>query len=196
MAGAREHQRLMTAAVERDGDGQRALLGGDGPGAAEAFTAAAELYRRSWEAAPPGGYGRLVGMLKAAVLAGGAEPDARYVREALPAGADGSATAAYALAIAALVLDEDDGVAALCATMRSGSDAFDRTALALEALAARDGAGYSAALAAIVADFEGREHHLTGVAIADTAAMLERLAARRGLATGIGSPLLPPPSPH
>ncbi|MGH2891119.1 MAG: hypothetical protein ACRDNJ_15990 [Solirubrobacteraceae bacterium] len=193
MPGAKEHQRLMTEAIERDGDGQRVLLAGDGPSAAKAFAAAAELYRRSWEAAPPTGYGRLVGLLKAAILAGGGEREAAYVRGALPTGADGSATAAYALAIAALVLADDDSVGPLCATMRAGSDAFDRTAAALAALADRDGEAYRAALIAIIADFAARERHLTGVAIADTAVMLERLAAPRGLATGIESPLLPAP---
>jgi hypothetical protein len=43
---------------------------------------------------------------------------------------------------------------------------------------------------AIVADFEGRDEHLTGVPIADTALMLERLAG--GLASRPASPLLPP----
>jgi hypothetical protein len=61
----------MTAAVERDGEGQRALLAGDRDAARSAFTAAADLYRQSWEVAPATAYGRLVGMLKAAVLAGG-----------------------------------------------------------------------------------------------------------------------------
>lgn len=191
MPGAKEHQRLMTDAIERDGDGQRALLAGDGRAAAEAFAAAAELYRGSWEAAPPTGYGRLVGLLKAAILAGAAEREAGYVRDALPTGPNDSATAAYALAIAALVLGEDDKVAPLCATMRSGSEAFDRTAAALAALAGRDREAYRAALTTIIADFAARERHLTGVAIADTGVMLERLAAPRGLATGIESPLLP-----
>jgi hypothetical protein len=44
---------------------------------------------------------------------------------------------------------------------------------------------------AIVEDFEGREAHLTGVPIADTALMLERLAERRGLAAHPESLLLP-----
>ncbi|MGH2859175.1 MAG: hypothetical protein ACRDMJ_17000 [Solirubrobacteraceae bacterium] len=195
MAGDKQHQQLMTAAIERDAEGQQALLDGDGPSAASAFADAAELYRRSWEAAPPGGYGRLVGTLKAAVLAGGGEQEADYVRSALPAGADGSATAAYALAIAALVRGEDDDVAPLSATMRDGSDAFGRTADGLEALAAGDREAYTAAVAAIVADFEGRERHLTGIPIADTAVMLERLAARRGLAAAVQSPFLPRPAP-
>jgi hypothetical protein len=46
-------------------------------------------------------------------------------------------------------------------------------------------------VAAIVADFEGRDEHLTGVPIADTALMLERLAGARGLAAHPASALLP-----
>jgi hypothetical protein len=42
-----------------------------------------------------------------------------------------------------------------------------------------------------VRDFEGREQHLSGVAIADTGLMLERLAERREMAAGVASPLLP-----
>jgi len=43
----------------------------------------------------------------------------------------------------------------------------------------------------LVDDFAAREAHLSGVAVADTALVLERLAAQRGLAAGIQSPLLP-----
>ena len=39
---------------------------------------AEQRYRESWEAAPPGGYGRLVGMLKAAILRGDASEAADY----------------------------------------------------------------------------------------------------------------------
>ena len=47
----------MTAAVERDGEGQRALLAGDRAGARAAFAAAADLYRESWVQAPATAYG-------------------------------------------------------------------------------------------------------------------------------------------
>ena len=43
-----------------------------------------------------------------------------------------------------------------------------------------------------MADFEAREEHLTGVPIADTALVLERLAERRRLAAHPRSALLPP----
>ena len=50
---------------------------------------------------------------------------------------------------------------------------------------------YAAAVRAIVADFESRDEHLTGVPVADTALMLERLAEARGLAAHPASALLP-----
>jgi hypothetical protein len=75
--------------------------------------------------------------------------------------------------------------------MRGGSEAFDRTAAAIEALAAGDRAGYAAAAREIVRDFEQRSAHLTGIAIADTALVLERLAEARGMAAGVRSDVLP-----
>jgi len=184
-----EHQELMSQAIAADGEAQRALLSGEGESARRALRRASELYRSSWEAAGPRAYGRLVGMLKAAVLAGGGEEEAEYTQGQIQA-AD-SAPAAYALALAALVLGEDANARAAAAGMRGASEAFDRTGEALDALAARDAARYAEALRAIVADFEAREEHLTGVAFADTALVLERLAAPRGLAARLTSPVLP-----
>ena len=76
--------------------------------------------------------------------------------------------------------------------MGAGTDAFGRTAEAIDAIAAGDGERYALALGAIVRDFEQRAEHLTGVAIADTALTLSELARRRGLAVAIESPVLPP----
>ena len=182
------HADLLLEAIEAEARAHRALLGGGDPG--EDFRAAARLYRESWEAAPPASYGRLIGMLKAAVLAGDATEEAIYARGSL-GGADGSAPASYALAIAALAQGDDGEAAAAAEGMRGGSDAMVRAADAIAALAAGDEAKYGDAVRAIVADFEGREQHLTGVAIADTALMLERFAAVRGMAAGVESPLLP-----
>ena len=47
-------------------------------------------------------------------------------------------------------------------------------------------------MTAIVRDFEGRDAHLTGVPVADTAMLMEALAAPRGLAAHPASPLMPP----
>jgi hypothetical protein len=182
----------MLTAIERDGAGQRALLAGEPEGASAAFRAAAELYRQSWEAAPPGSYGRLVGMLKSAILAGGGHEAAYYVRSALADEDVASPPAAYAQALAALIAGDDEAAKVWAAQMRGGSDAFERTADALEALAWRDPVVYAEALEAIVCDFEQRADHLTGVAIADTALMLERLAVPRGITAAVTSPLLPP----
>ena len=182
----------MSAAIERDAEAQQALLEGDRETARQAFADAAELYRRSWVQAPPQAYGRLVGMLKAGILAGDGAAQARYVREALPdeEAALRSPTASYARAVAALVEGQDAQARRFSAGM-TGSDAFERTARAIAALAQGDQQAYRAALTEIVRDFEQRAAHLTGVSIADTALMLERLAAGRGLVSGMESPLLP-----
>jgi hypothetical protein len=185
------HLELMARAIERDAEAQRALLAGDGEAARASFQAAAEQYRESWEAAPPRSYGRLIGMLKSAILAGGGGEYVDYVERAVPDDEVTSPPAAYARALAALVAGADAAARDWAANMRGGPSAFGRTASAIAALAVRDRAAYSEALAAIVRDFEQRERHLTGVAIADTAVVLEQLAARRGVDAAVDSPLLP-----
>ncbi len=75
--------------------------------------------------------------------------------------------------------------------MLAAGDAFERTGRALAALAAGDREAYAAALAEIVDDFARRDRHLAGVAVADTALVLERLAAARGMAVGPDSPMVP-----
>jgi hypothetical protein len=189
-----EHRDAMTEAIALEGTAHRALLAGDATAARHQLRAAAERYRASWELAPPRSYGRLIGMLKALVIAGdddAARDAAAYVREQV-AEEDASPPAWYALGIAALI-EGDDALAARAAEGMSaaGVEPFLRTAAAVDALAREDGAAYAGALAAIVADFEGRDEHLTGVPIADTALMLERLAERRGVAAHPSSALLP-----
>jgi hypothetical protein len=181
----------MTAAVEQDGAAQQALLSGDRDAARAGFAEAAELYRESWVQAPPSAYGRLVGMLKSAVLAGSGNDEATYAREALADADPESATAAYARALAALVLGEDDVAVACASRMSTGGEAFERTAEGVGAIATAGGSRYATALTAIVRDFEARTEHLTGVAIADTALVLATLAAGRGMATPVASPVLP-----
>jgi hypothetical protein len=75
--------------------------------------------------------------------------------------------------------------------MLAEGDSFARVGRALAALAAGDQAAYEAALSAIMADFEARDQHLSGVAIADTALVLERLAEPRGMAVRPAGPLTP-----
>jgi hypothetical protein len=186
-----EHLAQMRRAVALESDGQRALLEGSVDAGHAKLRAASEAYRASWEAAPPAALGRLVGMLKAAIISGpeAGREAAVYTRAEL--GAPESATGSYLAALDALTTGEDAEVCAAAEGMRAGGDSFARTADALCALAERDGERYAAALRAIVADFEARGAHLTGVAIADTALMLEALAEPRGLASHPASPLLP-----
>src|SRR4051794_25779480 len=192
-----DHWELMLRAVDREGEGHRAALRGDVVGAQVAYWRAVEAYRASWGAAPPEAYGRLIGLVKASVLAGGGGGEGAYARAAggdeaaggAPAAADGrgvggpggrasgSPAAAYVRAMAALVAGDDGEAARWAEVMRGGSEAFGRAAEAIAALAAGDGPRYHDAALAIVHDFEARADHLTGVAFADTVAMLETLAA-------------------
>jgi hypothetical protein len=183
------HVEEMEAAVRADGDGLRALLDGDEATGRERLSDAVAHYRASWELAPPRSFGRLIGMLKAAVIAGDASEAAAYARVAVPE-AD-SPPSSYVRAVAALVEGDGEAAAGFAAGMREGSPAFGRAADAIAALAARDADAYASAARAIVSDFEAREEHLTGVPVADTALMLERLAGPRGLAAHPASALLP-----
>lgn len=185
-----DHLELSREAIRLDGAAQQALLRGDTVRAQALFRAAADRYRASWEAAPPRSYGRLVGMLKSAILAGDGGHEAVYARRALSDACD-SPPACYVLAIAGLVQDDREAAGAAIEGMRGGDDAFRRTADAMAALVHDDRDGYAAAVTAIVADFAARDDHLTGVAFADTAVMLERLAAPRGLAARPASSLMP-----
>jgi hypothetical protein len=185
-----EHLRLQDEAIGLEGDGYRRLLAGDTTAAGPLLRDAAAAYRRSWEVAPPRSFGRLVGMLKAAVIAGDASAEASFARAQLGRAGDSPASW-YALGIVALVEDDDGLAHQAAAGMREGSAAFGRAADALEALADSDGERYARAVRAIVADFERRENHLTTVRIADTALMFEQLAQRRGLAARPESDLLP-----
>jgi uncharacterized protein len=176
----------MREAIAADGEAQRALLAGET--AREPLRRAANAYRVSWEAAPPRSFGRLVGYAKASILAG--ENPAPYVREQLSDDCD-SPPACWALALAALADGDDKAAGRAADGMLAGSEAFGRAAGAVAALTRRDRPAYAGMLAGIVADFAAREEHLTGVPIADTALVLDRLAERRGMAAHPQSPLLP-----
>jgi hypothetical protein len=189
------HRDLMLAAIAAEADGHRALLRGDLAEARAAYGQAADGYGASWAVAPPRSYGRLVGRMKAAVLAGADRDAADEVLAALRDDPDaaGSPVAQYARAIASLVVGDDDAALAAAEVMRGGSEAAQRAAAALAAIASRDTHAYAHALEAIETDFAARAEHLTGVPIADTAVMLEALAAHRNLAVGPGGALRPAP---
>jgi hypothetical protein len=130
--------------------------------------------------------------MKALVLAGDLEAAGTPARAALAAGAAEaeSPIGRYASCLALLVLDEEAGPVA---RSLQGRDDFPRdVADALAALAAGDRAAYGTAAARVLGSFEQREEYLEDLPVADTVAVLEALAARRGLAAGLESPLLPP----
>jgi hypothetical protein len=184
------HADLLDAAIAADGRAFRALLDGREDEGRAALREAAALYRASWELAPPRSFGRLVAHLKSAVLAGDGREAADWVDGELDGACD-SPTSCYALAVAALVRGDDALAARAAAGMAEGGDAFARAAAAISAIAAGDAAAYRDAVTAIVRDFEGRDAHLTGIPIADTAMLMEALAAPRGLAARPASPLMP-----
>jgi hypothetical protein len=62
---------------------------------------------------------------------------------------------------------------------------------ALASLSAHDRDTYSSAVARVLESFETREDYLEDIPVADTVLVLEALAARRGLAAGLKSALLP-----
>lgn len=174
----------LNAALSAEGDAYRALLAGEDAG--PSLLRARDAYLASHAETGPRSWGRLLGALKMAILAGdGAEAIARRgVAEAR--GADSPASA-YVRALAQVTLGEVPDVD----EMLAAGDAFSRTGRALAALGAGDRKAYAAALAEIMADFEARDRHLSGVAIADTAVVLERLAEPRGMAVRPAGPLVP-----
>lgn len=184
------HLDLLLEALDAEAGAQRALLAGDAETAAHMFDAASRRYRASYECAPPGSYGRLVGMLKAAVIAGDPLDAVGYVRSAL-ADAPETPTAGYATAIAALVAGDRVAARRGAELMAAGDERFGRAATAITALVDGDPDAYAAACRAIVVDFEARAEHLTGVAIADTAVMLEAIAADHGMACRPSSVVMP-----
>jgi hypothetical protein len=176
--------RHLDAALAAEADAYRALLAGDD--ARPALVRARDAYLASHAETGPTSWGRLLGALKMTILAGDeAEPIAR---RALAEAADADSPAsAYVRALAQVALGEMPDVE----PMLAAGDSFARTGRALAALGGGDRASYEAALAEIVADFEARDQHLSGVAIADTALVLERLAEPRGMAVRPSGPLIP-----
>ena len=159
----------------------------EGRPAEEHYRTARDAYLASHAETGPQSWGRLIGALKMAILADdGVEPIARQAL-AETASAGESPSAAYARALAAVAVGDTPDVD----VMVQAGGAFAQTGEALAALAAGDGARYRRSLEAIVADFEGREEHLSGVAVADTAMVLECLADPRGIAARPSSRLIP-----
>jgi hypothetical protein len=189
-ARQRQLTRLGNAA---NGAGLCLLMLGEHELAAEWFERAAERWRESYADAPPGSWGRLIGALKARILAGaraGAEADARWALGERAADAD-SPIGRYAACLALLVLGADDEALPLAASLRDRDDFPSAVADALVALSEGDAERYARAAADVLESFESRDDYLEGVPVADTVLALQKLAERRRLAAELSSPLLP-----
>ena len=184
------HVEEMEAAIRADGEGLRALLDGDEERGRERLAEAVARYRASWELAPPRSYGRLVGMLKAAVIAGDAAEAAAYAREAVPE-ADSPPSSLRARGRRAGRGRRRGGRLVRRGHARGVARVRPRGRRDHGARRARRRRATPPRCARSSTDFEGREEHLTGVPVADTALMLERLAEPRGLAAHPASALLP-----
>ena len=189
-ARQRQLTRMGNAAA---GAGLAQLMGGNTDAARAWFVEAVERYRESYEHAPAGSWGRPIGILKARILAedwSGAEADAQWTLENGAAEAD-SPIGRYAGCLALLVRGHDAEARVLADGLRT-HDGFPRpVGDALAMIAAQDQLGYIEAIEQVLESFETRDEYLEDMPVADTVMVLQALAARRGLAAELSSPLLP-----
>ena len=161
-ADADSRQRQLTRLGNASaGAGLALLMAGRRDEAAARLTRAAERYRESFADAPPGSWGRPIGAMKARLLAGDWDGAAADARWALEAGAP------------------------------EADSPIGRYAAALAFLAAHDIVGYTLAVERVLESFERRDEYLEDIPAADTVLVLQALAARRGIAVELSSPLLP-----
>lgn len=175
------------------GAGQAELMAGNTESAREWFARAVERYRESYEHAPPGSWGRPIGMLKADVLAGdwdGAARDAEWTVEQKATKAD-SPIGRYAGCLALLVLGRDTEARVVADGLRTHDDFPAAVGDALAMLAAQDVVGYIEAVEAVLESFESRDEYLEDLPVADTVMVLQELADRRGMKAALSSALLP-----
>ncbi len=170
------------------------LMAGD-ERAGEWLRRAAARWRESWDAGEGrDAWGRPIGALKASLLAG---DDAAVDELAHWTLEQGAATAEspigrYAGALALLSLGRWPEARHVAETLRERDDFPRDVAAALAFIAADDVVGCTEAVDSVVESFETREEFLEDIPVADTALVLQLLAARRGLDVLLrGSPLLP-----
>jgi hypothetical protein len=164
-----------------------------GEDATEWLERAAGRWRDSYADAPPGSWGRPIGAVKALVLANdwnGAEKAARW---ALAEGAAGSESpiGRYAAALSCAVLGNWEQTRIHADAIRIRDDFPRDVGDALAMIAAEDVVGYAEAVESVLESFETRDDYLEDVPVADTALVLQSLAARRNMAAELTSDLLP-----
>jgi hypothetical protein len=170
------------------------LMAGD-PAAPEWLMRAAERWRASWDAGVPrDAWGRPVGAIKASLLAGDDTAAVELAHWALELD---SATAPspigrYAATLALLVLERWPEGRHVAESLRGRDDFPQDVGDALAFVAAHDPVAFAEAVDSVVTTFETRTEYLEDVPVADTALVLDRLAARRGIAHELpDSPVLP-----
>ena len=189
-ARQRQLARMGNAAA---GAGLAWLMKGDTAVAGEWFARAVERYRESYPLAPAGSWGRPIAILKARILAGdwtGAEADAAWTLDEGAAESE-SPIGLYAAALALLVLGRDQEARAPADLLRTNAAFPAPVGDALAFLVAGDPIGYVGAIERVLESFEDRDDYLEDLPVADTVMVLQALAARRGLAAELSSPLLP-----
>jgi hypothetical protein len=177
------------------GAGLASLMLGRGAEARRWLERAALRWRESFEHATPTSWGRPIGALKAALLAGDEEAAAGHARWALELGSAEATSpiGRYAATLALLVLGEWPDAAPLASSLRGAEGFPEAVAAALDAIAGCEPLACARALAAVLASFETREAYLEDVAVADTVLVLAALARRRGIDVSLrASPVLPP----
>ncbi len=155
---------------------------------------AAARWRESWEFATPTSWGRPIGAIKAALIAGRDGTAAELATWTLDLGAEDaeSPIGRYAATLALLVRERWPDAHRLASKLRGRDDFPPAVADALALLAANDPFGYSEAVEAVLRSFETRDEYLEGVPVADTVLALQALAGKRGIPADLGpSPLLP-----
>lgn len=190
-----ERQRQLTrVANAAGGAGLALLMAGRTAEAAEWFNRAAQRYRESYDLAPPGSWGRPIGVLKSRILAGdwaGAEDAAHWALEEAAAESE-SPVGRYAGALALLTLGRDADARPVATSLREREDFPHHVADALATLAAEDMLGYTDAVEAVLESFEQRDEYLEDMPVADTVIVLQAFAERRNMAVDLPtSPLLP-----
>lgn len=196
-AGERDDLRLAGIAGASWCEGLSASMLGRSAEAARLLGRAAEEYRASWAAAPAGSWGRPIAAMRCGLMAGATDPLERDAVETLAAGSGTSSgsIAAYATALALLVLRRDAAALPVARALQAADDFVAPVADALVALSSGDGREYALASAAVLQSFEQRDAFLEDTPVADTVLVLDALAVARSMPVSrSASDLLPPPA--
>jgi hypothetical protein len=165
------------------------------PEAVDWFRRAAADWRRSWDLGEGReAWGRPIGALKASLLAGDALAVDELARWALELGTveAESPVGRYAGTLALLALGRWADARLAASSLRGRDDFPPGVADALSCIAAHDVVGTEAAIESVVTSFETRDEYLEDMAVADTALVLQLLAARREIEVDLrASPVLP-----